>query len=253
MKKNRRQPADHAEREFLAAYDTSHFPHPSVTVNVALLTADEGVLKVLLLKRDEHPERGKWSLPGGFVGMNESLEQTVERVLSTKVGLKNIFLEQLYTFGEPDRDPRTRVITVSYYALVDAAKLSRSLTANGDSQLAALEVPWTGETGGPVEAVDESKQPLPLAFDHAGILGLAVKRLRGKLDYVPIGFELLPRRFTLRQLQTIHETILGRKLNKDSFRRRMTASGLIAPTGQREKDVEHRPAELYRFKRQPTR
>ena len=112
-----------------------------------------------------------------------------------------------------------------------------------------LKVPWAGEKGGNVQAVDRSGKNLPLAFDHDEILGLVVQRLRGKLNYAAIGFELLPARFTLRSLQNIHETILDKKVNKDSFRRRMLASGLLAPTGELEKDVGHRPAELYRFKR----
>ena len=116
-------------------------------------------------------------------------------------------------------------------------------------QLVELRVPWDGEKGGPVNAFDDKGSRLPIAFDHSDILGMVVKRLRGKLAYAPIGFELLPARFTLRQLQTIHETILGEKKNKDSFRRKVTSSGLVRPTGQFEKSVGHRPAELYRFKR----
>lgn len=234
------------EQEFLASYDASRFPHPSVTTDVALLTADRGRLKALLIQRQEHPDRGKWSLPGGFVQMDESLDEAAARVLETKVGARRVFLEQLYTFGKPDRDPRTRVITVAYYALVNAASLDAK--ENG-VRLATLHVPWKGERGGPVQAQDEEGRNLPLAFDHAEILGLVVQRLRGKLDYAPIGFELLPPKFTLRELQSIHETILGRRLNKDSFRRRLLASGLIAPTGERETGVGYRPAELYRFKR----
>ena len=244
------------EQAFLAAYDAAQFPHPSVAVDVALVTADGGLLRAVLTERTEHPAKGRWSLPGGFVQMDESLDAAAARVLQKKLGLSGIFLEQLYTFGRPDRDPRTRVISVAYYALVDAAKL-RPLTpgpspARGEGSkagftLATLQIPWMGEQGGPVEALDESGKRLPLAFDHADILGLVVQRLRGKLDYAPIGFELLAREFTLRQLQTIHETILGRTLNKDSFRRRLLASGLIAPTGKLEAAVDHRPAELYRF------
>ena len=241
MKKARHlsRPAD--EQAFLAAYDAARFPHPSVAVDVALVTADGGRLRAVLAQRQD-PDKGQWSLPGGFVGIEESLDQAAARVLKDKVGIGGIFLEQLYTFGRPDRDPRTRVISVAYYALVDAARLKPvKLT------LASLRVPWKGEDGGPVEALDEGGRKLPLAFDHAEMLGLVVQRLRGKLDYAPIGFELLPRQFTLRDLQTIHETILGRPLNKDSFRRRMLDSGLIAPTGKLEEDVGHRPAELYRF------
>ncbi len=201
-----------------------------------------------MIERQEHPNRGKWSLPGGFVGMDESLHDAAARVLQTKVGVSGIFLEQLYTFGQPDRDPRTRVVTVAYYALVDPNKLS-FLDDGHQARLATIDVPWSGERGGKVQARDDDGKLLPLAFDHAEILGLVVQRLRGKLDYAPIGFELLPRKFTLRMLQTIHETILGRRLNKDSFRRRMIATGLLSATGQLEKDVGHRPAELYRFKR----
>ena len=247
--KKRRAARSADEQAFLAAYDASQFPHPSITVDVALVTADQQGLRAVLVERTEHPDRAKWSLPGGFVGMDESLDDAAVRVLQTKVGLEGIFLEQLYTFGLPERDPRTRVITVAYYALVDATKLP----INGENQppvrLATLDVPWEGERGGKVRARDEAGKVMPLAFDHAEILGMVVQRLRGKLDYAPIGFELLPRKFTLRQLQTIHETILDRKLNKDSFRRRMLAAGMLVATGELEKDVGHRPAELYRFKR----
>lgn len=239
-----------SEQEFLARYDAAKFPHPSVSVDVALLTAAGGALRALLIPRREHPDLGTWSLPGGFVRMDESLDDAAARVLQAKVGMPaapRFFLEQLYTFGEVNRDPRTRVITVAYYALVDEGALE-GIVENG-MRLAALHASWPGERGGPVQAIGHDGKQLPLAFDHADILGLVVKRLRGKLDYAPIGFELLPQKFSLRRLQEIHETILGRKLNKDSFRRRMLASGLIAPTGRRELEVGHRPAELYRFRK----
>ena len=237
------------EREFLAKYDASLYPHPSVSVDVALLTVEEEQLKAVLVRRVEHPDLGKLSLPGGFVGMKESLDEAAERVLRTKVGLSGIFLEQLYTFGNVDRDPRTRVITVAYYALIDSHSIPAEELKNKHANLVTLKVGWKGEKGGPVEAVEIQGKKLPLAFDHAEILGLVVKRLRGKLDYAPIGFELLPAKFTLRQLQSLHETILGKQFNKDSFRRRLLASGLIVPTGELEADVGHRPAELYRFKK----
>ncbi|MEK6233820.1 MAG: NUDIX hydrolase, partial [Planctomycetales bacterium] len=200
-------------------------------------------------RREEHPHLKQWSLPGGFVQMEESLDEAAARTLREKTGVEGIFLEQLYTFGRPNRDPRTRVITVAYYALVDAAALTGPEALKHGATLAALQVPWNGELGGPVQATDEHNNQLPIAFDHDEILGLVVKRLRGKLNYAPLGFELLPSEFTLRQLQTIHETILDRRLNKDSFRRRMIASGLIDATGTREANVGHRPAELYRFLR----
>jgi 8-oxo-dGTP diphosphatase len=156
-----------------------------------------------------------------------------------------VFLEQLYTFGDPRRDPRGRVIAVAYYALVDR---KRFLVREG-IETARVRVPWKGETGGPVAALGEDGKPLRLAFDHADVLGMAIKRLRGKLDYTPVGFQLLPAEFTLRQLQDVHEAVRGRPVNKDSFRRRMLASGQLEATGERERDVGYRPAELYRFTR----
>jgi len=138
-------------------------------------------------------------------------------------------------------------VSVAYYALVDAARLAS--VVRPDVARARISVPWEGETGGPVELIAEDGSSLPLAFDHAEILGMAVKRLRGKLDYTPIGFQLLPRAFTLLSLQRVHETVLGRPVNKDSFRRRMLASGQLEATGESQRDVEHRPAELYRFAR----
>ena len=260
-----------AEREFLAQYDTSKFPHPSVAVDVALLTAREGELRVVLTQRDQYPDLGRWSLPGGFVNMDESLEEAANRHMEHKAGVRGVFLEQLYTFGHPDRDPRTRVVAIAYYALVHADKLLEC-TRNQNVILAPLHVQEKqakparakkeGSEGSPkkrkkkkaagqlrVAATDSEGRKLRLAFDHAEMLKVAVERLRGKLDYAPIGFELLPREFTLRELQTIHETILGHAVNKDSFRRRMLATGLIAATGKHEPAVGHRPAELYRFRR----
>lgn len=245
----RTRPGLDAERDFLRGYDASAYERPSVAVDIVLLTAHEGELRALLLRRTEHPEKGKWSLPGGFVRVTESLDAAAERVLAEKAGLRAVFVEQLYTFGAVGRDPRTRVISVVYYALVDAERLlSQPFTGEDDRRMARVVVPWEGEAGGAVQAAGESG-PLALAFDHAEMLGMAVKRIRGKLDYAPIGFQLLPSTFTLRELQTVHETILGRSLNKDAFRRRILASGQLAPTGEREQEVGHRPAELYRFTR----
>lgn len=237
-----------AEQAFLSAYDAAQFPHPSLAVDVALVTADQGQLQCVLIERREHPDLGKWSLPGGFVRMDESLDQAAVRVLSSKVGIENVFVEQLYTFGEPDRDPRTRVVTVAYYALVNPGPL-QSLRQRDGVTLASLQADPKLAAAKVAKVRNDRGKRLPLAFDHDQILGLVVQRLRGKLDYAAIGFELLPERFTLRQLQAIHETILNRKLNKDSFRRRMLAGGLIKSTGEAEQDVGHRPAELYRFKR----
>lgn len=240
------------EARFLAAYDASAFERVSVAVDVVLVSAVDGALYTLLGRRTEHPHRDRWSLPGGFVRPDESLEHAAARVLRDKAGLGGVFLEQLYTFGEPARDPRTRVISVAYAALVERTRFMAAAARRGelaDLTTPRIRVPWEGEAGGPVEVVGADGRTLPLAFDHADILGTAVKRLRGKLDYTPIGFQLLPSTFTLRRLQDVHETILGRTLNKDSFRRRMLASGLLRATGEHEGEVGHRPAELYRFTR----
>jgi 8-oxo-dGTP diphosphatase len=236
------------ELAFLAAYDASRFPRPSVAVDVVLLTVRDGAVSTLLGRRHEHPDRGRWALPGTFLGIDESPDDAAVRVLASKAGLGGVFIEQLYTFGAPDRDPRTRVVSVAYYALVEPATLERTVASQADGlALARLDVPWPGETGGPVAALDPDDAPLLLAFDHAEILGMAVKRIRGKLGYAPIGFELLPRAFSLRDLRLVHEAILGRALNKDSFRRRILDRGLVVPTGERAAGVGHRPPELYRF------
>ena len=232
------------ELAFLDGYDPSQFERPSVAVDVVLLAPAEGSLHTLLVQREEHPFKGRWALPGGFIRMSESLDAAAARALREKAGLKGIFLEQLYTFGEPKRDPRMRILTVAYMALVDHDRFT-SRKVHGT--VGQLVVPWADETGGPVQVVGGDGQPLPLAFDHADILGLAVKRLRGKLDYSPVAFQLLPESFTLYDLQKVHEIVLARKLNKDSFRRRMLATGLLEPTGEQQEDVGHRPAALYRY------
>jgi 8-oxo-dGTP diphosphatase len=240
-----------SEAEFLAGYDPSAFERPSLTVDVVLLSAHDGALFTLVLRREEHPHKGRWALPGGFVRMTESLDAAAARVLAQKGGLKEVFLEQLYTFGAPERDPRTRVVTVGYVALVDRRRFDAATSRTSGEKLgvARVDVGWAGETGGPVDLIGTDGARLATAFDHADVVGMAVKRLRGKLDYTPIGFQLLPERFTLLELQRVHETVLGRPLNKDSFRRRMLASGDLSATGEAQKDVEHRPAELYRFAR----
>lgn len=243
----RRLKAVDTEEAFLGAYDAKAFEQVSVAVDVALLSVSEGAMRVRVVQRTEHPARGKWALPGGFVRPTESLDAAAARVLHDKAGVSGVYLEQLYTFGDPRRDPRTRVISVAYYALVSSGHGASS--AKAPCVLGKIVVPWEGETGGEVDVVDGASKPMALAFDHASILGMAIKRVRGKLDYTPIGFQLLPARFTLRMLQDVHETILGRPLNKDSFRRRMLASELLEATGEHEDDTPHRPAELYRFTR----
>ena len=227
--------------------DPRVYERPSVTVDLALMSVREGALRVLLLRRDRAPFQGAWSLPGGFVHIEESLDQAAMRILRDKAQMSGVFMEQLFTFGAVDRDPRARVITVAYYALVEAGRFDEALKASAELSLFEILVPWAGETGGAVAICSADGETEPLAFDHAEILGMAVKRLRGKLDYSPVGFELLPERFTLRQLQEVHEAILDRRMNKPAFRRRMLDKGVLQATGERESGVTYRPAELYRF------
>ena len=220
---------------------------PAVTIDIVLMTVSDGRLAVLLQKRSLEPFEGFWSLPGGFVNIDESLDAAAERILADKAHMAGAWIEQLYTFGVPDRDPRGRVITVAYFALMPETSFSHALGEADDLMLAPLSVPWSGEEGGPVAIRDAAGKTVPLGFDHADILGLAVKRLRGKLDYTRIGFALLPERFALRDLQIVHEAILARSFNKPAFRRRMLDKGWIEPTGERETGTGFRPAELYRL------
>lgn len=240
-----------SESDFLAAYDAAQFAKPSVAVDVVLVTIDEDRLRTLLVRRTEHPERDKWSLPGGFVRMDESLDATAARVLLEKAGVRGVYLEQLYTFGEPKRDSRTRIISIVYYALVSPEQL-RGVAVGPDQCLAEIRIGWPGEVGGPADPIDRQGRKLPMAFDHRDIIGMAVKRLRGKLAYTPVGYALLPKRFTLLQLQRIHEIINGSAVNKDSFRRRMLASGELEETGAMQEGVGHRPAALYRLRGRKT-
>lgn len=228
--------------------DLDRFPHPHLAVDVALLTLHRGALHALLLRRGMAPFAGALSLPGGFVHIDEALPAAAARVLREKCHLQDVFVEQLFTFGEPRRDPRGRVVSVAYYALVPAARLLATLGDGGELTLQRVRVPWDGITGGPVDVLDENGKTRRLAFDHAAILGTTVQRLRGKIDYAPVGFELLPPEFTLLELLEVHRGVLGKELNKDSFRRRMLASGLLAATGRLRSDGAWRPAELYRFR-----
>lgn len=208
------------------------YPRPALTVDAVVFGLDEEDLKVLLIRRALEPFRGKWALPGGFVRVEESLEDAVRRELQEETGITQLFLEQLYTFGAVDRDPRERVVTVAYYALV---KLSaHHIKAATDARDAA----WF--------AISEASG---LAFDHDRILGLALERLKGKVRYQPIGFELLPPQFTLSQLQRLYETILETPLDKRNFRKKVLSMNFLVALDEVQKDVAHRAARLYRFDR----
>lgn len=232
------------EQAYLAAYDASRYARPSVTVDVVLLTVEDGGVRALLTRRTVQPFKHHWSLVGTFLDVDETLDATAARALRAKAGLEDVFVEQLYTFGALGRDPRTRVLSVAYYALVEPARLLAAVEACGGSLLRLATV-----AGG--IAVDEGGTPLALPFDHAEILATAIRRIRGKLGYSNIGFELLGDTFTLRDLRLVYEAILGHPLNKDSFRRTVLARDVVEPTGDVLTGVGHRPPALYRFRPQP--
>jgi 8-oxo-dGTP diphosphatase len=187
---------------------------------------------VLLIRRDLEPFAGRWALPGGFVHMEESLDEAARRELAEETGLDKVFLEQLYSFGEIDRDPRGRVVTVAYYALVRLS--DQRVHAATDAREACWFAIWDMPA---------------LAFDHEQIAQAALERLRGKLRYKPIGFELLPAKFTLTQLQKLYEAILEQQLDKRNFRKKILAMDLLIELDELEQDVAHRAARLYQFDR----
>lgn len=231
------------EAEFLAGYDAQGYDRPSVAVDLVLMSIVDGAPAALLVRRDEHPHAGSWALPGGFVSVDEDLDSAARRVLADKAHMDGAYVEQLYTFGALERDPRMRVISVAYFALLPADRFAAALEADPALSLARITMPSDGKA----QAAGKHGR-LSLAFDHAEILGVAMQRLRGKVDYSSIAFALLPERFTLRALQDVHEAILGQSLNKSAFRRRMLDRGWLEPTGERETGASFRPAELFRFR-----
>jgi len=210
-----------------ATYDHAR---PALAVDCVVFGLDDGALKLLLIQRGLKPYKGEWALPGGFVRIHETLDEAARRELLEETGLQNVFLEQLYTFGEVERDPRERVVTVAYYALV---KLSDH---NARSATDAAEARWF-----------EAANIPPLAFDHGAIAAAALVRLQGKMRYQPVGFELLPRKFTLSELQHLYEAILGTVLDKRNFRKKVLDLGLLVPLNETKMVGRHRPAQLFRF------
>ena len=205
------------------------YARPALAVDCAVFGLDEN-LKVLLIERGLDPFKGSWALPGGFVEIDESLDEAARRELEEETSLKNIFLEQLYTFSDPERDPRDRVISAAHYALVRLS--DHRLQAATD----AKDARW----------FDVQQLP-PLAFDHAKILQMAKERLQGKVRYQPIGFELLPKKFTLRQLQQLYEVVLERELDKRNFRKKILSMEILKELDEYESGVAHRAARLFRF------
>jgi 8-oxo-dGTP diphosphatase len=216
--------------------DKKAFParagQPAVTVDVVVFRLHEDLLKVLLIQRAFPPFKGKWALPGGFVNIDETLEDAALREMEEETGVRDVYLEQLYTFGGPGRDPRGRVITVAYFALI-----SKDIAVHAGRE--AVNAGWH-----PVKKVPD------LAFDHDRILAYALQRLRYKLEYSAVGFELLPEAFTLSELQKAYETVLEEKLDKRNFRSRILESGILAQTRRsRPAPGQGRPARLYRYRK----
>ncbi len=282
------------ESEYLAAYHPGDYENPSVAVDMVIFTAmekeshnyrklPEKELCVLLIKRGGHPFLGKWALPGGFVEPSETTEQAAQRELKEETGIDNIYLEQLYTFSEPGRDPRTWVMSCSYIALVDSKKLNVSAgddadraewfslkfeeslkSENEDDSGFEKTIEYTITLSGKSETIksvvtrtikrsDKGSQDRyiikdrgGLAFDHAVIIINAVVRLRGKVEYTDIALNLVPEYFTLTELQQVYEVILGKELIKAPFRRKY--SYLAEPTDDVTKDAGHRPSKLFRRK-----
>jgi 8-oxo-dGTP diphosphatase len=201
-----------------------------LTVDIVIFSLQDWELKVLLIQRGVAPFQGRWALPGGFVLEEESVEAAARRELEEETGVRNVYLEQLYTFGDPGRDPRGRIVTVAYYALLTTE--SAPLVAGTDAGAAR----W----------MPARKHP-PLAFDHDRILSYALERLTNKLEYTTVGFQLLPKKFTLSQLQRVYEAVLGRTLDKRNFRRKIALLDILTPLREWDREGPSRPAQLYRF------
>ena len=189
----------------------------ALATDCVILGFDGGELKLLLTEREKEPFKNKWALPGGFVFPEETAEDCARRILLEKTGIDKVFIEQLYTFSAVDRDPRERIVSIAYYALVN--KQSYELIAGRDT----LQSLWFGLSQLP-----------ELAFDHAEIVAMAVQRLKGKVSYQPVGFELLDEKFTLSQLQAVCESILGMEIDKRNFRKKVLAMGVLKESGEKE-------------------
>lgn len=207
-----------------------HYERPALATDCVIFGFDGGELKLLLIEREKEPFKNKWALPGGFVFMDETTEACAKRILIEKAGVRNVFIEQLYTFSEVQRDPRERIISVAYYALINTRQLE--LMAGRDT----IKAEW----------FEISKLP-KLAFDHGKIVRAAITRLKGKVSYQPIGFELLDEKFTLSQLQAVYESILESEIDKRNFRKKILGMGLLIDLKEKEQSVSHKPAGYYKF------
>lgn len=222
-----------SEKEFLNSYNKNEYEKPSVAVDLLVFTVKDDRLKIVLVRRNEHPFKDMLSLPGVFVGINETLDEAAARGAREEAGLADIYFEQLYTWGDIDRDPRMRIISVSYLSLTPAEKL----TLSAGSRTSSAELYDVEE----LLASDEE-----LAFDHRKIIEYGRERIRNKTEYSRIAFEFLPKEFTLPQLQRVYEILLGKPLYKANFRRRVAP--LIDETERMTSGDAHRPSRIYREK-----
>lgn len=218
------------EKEFLQQYDSSMFEKPSVAVDVLIFTIEEDTLKVVMVEREEFPYKGCLALPGVFVGIDESLEDAVKRGVEKETGLTDIYFEQLYTWGEVKRDPRMRIISVSYMALVSIDQLCAK-SANGKIREYLYPV-------ADMLASDEE-----LAFDHKEIIAYARNRIKNKVDYSDIAFNFMPEKFTLPGLQKVYEILLDKPLYKANFRKKI--SPMVLETNESTSGDAHRPSKYY--------
>jgi len=206
------------------------FPKPSVTVDIVIFTIQDNDLKVLLVKRDIEPFKNKWAIPGGFVRIDEDLDKAAKRELEEETGVKDVYLEQLYTFGDPKRDPRGRVITVSYFALISSSFINLKVSTD------VSDAKWFSISNLP-----------QVAFDHKKILNYALKRLRWKFEYTPVAFSMLPKDFPISELQNMYEIVFDKKFDKRNFSKKLLALNILKEEGIK-KDVSHRPPRLYSLK-----
>lgn len=282
-----------SEDEFLTQYDAGQYERPSVTVDMLVFTVmnemkesyrklPEKVLKILMVKRGNHPYLGSWALPGGFVETDESLDKAALRELKEETNIEDIYMEQLYTWGDVGRDPRTRIIGCSYMSLVDSSRLDvkagddadeatwfkvkasvteqkkytkgkgytvqnwvRLSLKNENEELTAIVKVDKVFDGKVVRVSRELVESGGIAFDHAKIIEYAVERLRNKIEYTDIAFSLMPELFTLTELQQVYEVILGKELLKANFRRKI--ADMVLETDEYTKDAGHRPSKLFKY------